>query len=132
MFIHLGYTRWWRSIIGFVRHDALAASYQDARYMARRRNQVTILEPRPERLVLQEGEILLENCSGLYRSSSFTQIQSVPLAWYAPFRFWYGISDLVEVVDELIHCSKTSGAIISSAHSRLIAPRCMVIGKFFL
>jgi hypothetical protein len=30
----LGYTRWWKSILGFVRHDALAASYQDARYMA--------------------------------------------------------------------------------------------------
>jgi hypothetical protein len=32
----LGYTRWWKSVVGFVRHDALAASYQDARYMARR------------------------------------------------------------------------------------------------
>jgi hypothetical protein len=39
----LGYTRWWKSIIGFVRHDALAASYQDARYMARHWDQVAIL-----------------------------------------------------------------------------------------
>jgi hypothetical protein len=127
----LGYTRWWKSIIGFVRHDALAASYQDTRYMARRRNQIAILGPRPGRLLLQEGEILLQNCSGLYRSSSFTRIQSVLLAWYAPFRFWYGISGLVEVVDELIHCSKTSGVIISSAYSSSIAQRRMVVGKFF-
>ena len=99
--------------------------------MARHWDQVAILGKRFERLLSQEGEILLENCSGLYRSSSFTQIQSVPLAWYAPFRFWYGISDLVEVVDQLVHCSKTSGAIISSAHSRSIAQKHMVVGKFF-
>ena len=79
----------------------------------------------------KRARFLLENCSSLYRSSSFTQIQSVPLAWYAPFRFWYGISGLVEVVDESVHCSKASGAVINSIHSESIAQRRMVVGESF-